>query len=107
MGGPCFLSMAYVLMSLLVYGIVMETTELSSYLPVRGSSVSYFGSRYVSNSLGFVLGWIYWYIFAISLASAWSAGNLYLYLSSRALYSMALVGTAPRFFAKCTKSGVP
>lgn len=44
---------------------------------------------------------------AVILTSAWSAGNSYLYLSSRALYGMALVGTAPRAFAKCTKSGVP
>lgn len=44
---------------------------------------------------------------AIILTSAWSAGNSYLYLSSRALYGLALVGTAPKIFARCTKSGIP
>lgn len=43
----------------------------------------------------------------IILASAWSAGNSYLYLASRSLYSMAVAGDAPKIFAKCTKSGIP
>ena len=44
---------------------------------------------------------------AVILTSAWSAGNSYLFLASRTLYSMALVGNAPRMFARCTKSGIP
>lgn len=43
----------------------------------------------------------------VILASAWSAGNSYLYLASRSLYSMAVAGDAPKIFAKCTKSGIP
>lgn len=76
MGGPCFLLVAYLLMSILVFGIVTATTEFSSYLPVRGSSVSYFGSRYVSSSLGFALGWMYWYIFAITVPAEITACSL-------------------------------
>ncbi|KAI3394236.1 hypothetical protein diail_3011 [Diaporthe ilicicola] len=75
-GGPCFLLVSYLLMSLLVYGIITATTEFSSYLPVRGSSVSYFGSRYVSSSLGFALGWMYWYIFAITVPAEITATSL-------------------------------
>lgn len=44
---------------------------------------------------------------AVILTSAWSAGNSYLFLASRTLYSMALVGNAPRLFTRCTKSGIP
>lgn len=44
---------------------------------------------------------------AVILTSAWSAGNSYLFLASRTLYSMALVGNAPRIFTRCTKSGIP
>jgi amino acid transporter len=43
----------------------------------------------------------------VILLSAWSAGNSYLYLASRMLYSMAVAGDAPKLFVKCTKSGVP
>lgn len=76
MGGPCFLLVAYILMSCLVYGIITATTEFSSYLPVRGSSVNYFGSRYVSSSLGFALGWMYWYIFSITVPAEITATSL-------------------------------
>ena len=44
---------------------------------------------------------------AVILTSAWSAGNSYPFLASRTLYSIALVGNAPRIFARCTKSGIP
>ncbi|THH16695.1 hypothetical protein EW146_g3987 [Bondarzewia mesenterica] len=39
--------------------------------------------------------------------SAFSAGNSFLFCSSRILYGLALRGQAPKFFAKCTKSGLP
>lgn len=41
------------------------------------------------------------------LTSAFSAGNSYTYCSSRTLYALSLKGFAPKFFRKCTKSGVP
>jgi yeast amino acid transporter len=39
--------------------------------------------------------------------SAFSAGNSFLYTSSRVLYGLALRGQAPRVFIKCTKEGLP
>lgn len=44
---------------------------------------------------------------AVILTSAWSAGNVFLYLASRSLYSMAVDGTAPKFFGKTNRWGVP
>ena len=44
---------------------------------------------------------------AMVLASAFSAGNSYVYCASRSLFGLALEGKAPRIFAKCNKSGVP
>lgn len=41
------------------------------------------------------------------LASAFSAGNSYVYCASRSLYGLALEGKAPKILRKCTKSGVP
>ncbi|EMG49968.1 put4 Probable proline-specific permease put4 [Candida maltosa Xu316] len=44
---------------------------------------------------------------AVILTSATSAGNSFLYSSSRALYSMAQRGKAPKIFAKVNRFGVP
>ena len=41
------------------------------------------------------------------LLSAMSAGNSFLFSSSRVLYGLALRGQAPRQLAWCTKSGLP
>lgn len=57
MGGPLFLVLSYCILSTIVYGVVTATTEMSSYLPVRGCSMAYFGTRFFSRSLGFALGW--------------------------------------------------
>jgi len=44
---------------------------------------------------------------AMVLASAFSAGNSYVYCASRSLFGLALEGKAPKFLTKCTKNGVP
>lgn len=44
---------------------------------------------------------------AAIFTSAFSAGNSFLFCSSRILYGLALRGQAPRFFAICTKKGLP
>ncbi|KAL8809156.1 MAG: hypothetical protein Q9223_006703 [Gallowayella weberi] len=76
MGGPLLLLLSYLILSLLVYGIVTATTELSSYLPVRGANMTYYGSRFFSKSLGFAMGWMYWYIFSITVPAEVTATSL-------------------------------
>ena len=66
--GPAFLFSAYIVICFLVYGIVTALTEIGAYLPVPGMSVAYYGNRIVSPSLGFALGWMYWYTWGISVA---------------------------------------
>ena len=44
---------------------------------------------------------------AALLTSAWSAASSDLYTSSRALYGMAITGSAPRIFDKTTRWGLP
>ncbi|CDR43996.1 CYFA0S13e01310g1_1 [Cyberlindnera fabianii] len=43
----------------------------------------------------------------LCVTSAFSAGNSYVYCSSRALYGLARRGFVPRFLTYCTKAGVP
>ena len=44
---------------------------------------------------------------AMVLASAFSAGNSYMYCASRSLFGLALEGKAPRILTRCTRNGVP
>lgn len=44
---------------------------------------------------------------AVILTSAWSAGNSWLFMSSRSLYSLAVAGHAPAIFKTCNRWGLP
>jgi amino acid transporter len=44
---------------------------------------------------------------ALVLASAFSAGNSYMYCATRSLFGLALEGKAPKIFAKANRAGVP
>ncbi|OBT84449.1 hypothetical protein VE02_06433 [Pseudogymnoascus sp. 03VT05] len=76
MGGPVTLVIVYLLLTLLVFGIVTATTEMSSYIPVPGSSMSYYGFRFFSPSMGFAMGWMYWYIFSITVPAEITISSL-------------------------------
>lgn len=69
MGGSLFLLLACITVTILLYGVATATGEMSSYLPVRGCSIAYYRDRFVSKSLGFALGRVYWFIVAITVAA--------------------------------------
>ena len=64
-GGPAFLVGSYVTLAILTYLILTAVTEMARVVPVRGASMNYYASRFVSRSLGFAMGWLYVYSFAI------------------------------------------
>ena len=75
-GGPLFILMAYSLLSVLVYFVVTAITEVAAYLPVSGGTMSYYGHRNVSNSLGFAMGWLYFYSLGILVPYEITAAGL-------------------------------
>jgi amino acid transporter len=75
-GGPAFILAAYLLMTFLVYCVVTAITEVAAYLPVHGGTMSYYGYRYVSRSMGFALGYLYWYALGILVPYEVTAAGL-------------------------------
>jgi amino acid transporter len=59
-----------------VFFIVTAISEVASYLPVHGGSMSYYGARYVSSSLGFSMGYLYWYSLGILVPYEITAASL-------------------------------
>ncbi|CAG8890092.1 unnamed protein product [Penicillium egyptiacum] len=76
LGGPAFLLIAFIVLIFLVYIIVTAIVEMVAYLPVGGASLSYYGTRYVSKSLGFAMGWLYVYSLGILVPYEITAGAL-------------------------------
>jgi amino acid transporter len=64
-GGPAFILSTYIAMSFLIFCTVAGIIEVAAYLPTPGSSMNLFGYRYVSRSMGFGLGWLYFYSLGI------------------------------------------
>ena len=75
-GGPLFILLAYIILSILVLFIVTAITEVAAYLPVSGGTMSYYGHRNVSNSLGFAMGWLYFYSLGILVPYEITAAGL-------------------------------
>ncbi|KAJ5105700.1 hypothetical protein NUU61_003047 [Penicillium alfredii] len=74
--GPAPLFMGYIAMSSVVYFVMNMLGEMTTYLPVRGVSVPHFISRFTEPSLGFAVGYNYWYSYAMLLASEVTAAAL-------------------------------
>ncbi|KAF9895124.1 hypothetical protein FE257_000026 [Aspergillus nanangensis] len=64
-GGPLSLLLGYIFISCMVYALVTGIAEIGAYLPVHGGTMSYHGFRYVSRSMGFAMGYLYWYSLGI------------------------------------------
>lgn len=75
-GGPAFIFLSYVIVSILVWMVVTALSEMGSYLPVTGGTMASYGSRYVSRSLGIAMGWLYWYSFGILIPYELTAAGL-------------------------------
>ncbi|KAI9364076.1 amino acid permease/ SLC12A domain-containing protein [Pilaira anomala] len=67
-GGPGGALIAYGLVGILVFCVMMSLGEMSALIPVAGS-FSHFAYRFADPSLGFMLGWVYWANWAVGVAS--------------------------------------
>ena len=73
--GPGGALVAYALIGFMVWLVMQSLGEMAAYLPVAGSFQEY-GTRYVSPSFGFALGWNYWFNWAITVAAELVAAAL-------------------------------
>ncbi|QRG68694.1 amino acid permease [Brevibacillus choshinensis] len=73
--GPGGALAAYIAISIMVYFLMTSLGEMAAFMPVSGSFSTY-ATRFVDPSLGFALGWNYWYNWAITIAVELAAAAL-------------------------------
>ena len=73
--GPGGAMLAYATMGLAVYCMMQSLGEMATQLPIPGSFEAY-AERFVDPSLGFAVGWNYWFSWAVTLAAELVAGSL-------------------------------
>ncbi|KAM0820869.1 putative Amino acid permease/ SLC12A domain-containing protein [Seiridium cardinale] len=74
--GPVFLFVAYLIICAVAFCVATAVTEFNAYLPVPGASIPYYATRFVSPSLGFALGWLYWWTWGIAVAYEVTAASV-------------------------------
>ncbi|EGV65165.1 hypothetical protein CANTEDRAFT_113642 [Yamadazyma tenuis ATCC 10573] len=74
--GPAALLTSYLIMSVVIYGVMLYLAEMATYLPLKGSSISTFATRYVDKSLGFAMGWNYWYSYNMLVPTEITAAGI-------------------------------
>lgn len=73
--GPGGALLAYAVIGTMVFFLMTSLGEMATYMPVSGSFETY-ATRFVDPTLGFALGWNYWYNWAITVASEMVAGAI-------------------------------
>src|SRR5271170_2126678 len=73
--GPGGALLAYATMGLAVFCMMQSLGEMATQLPIRGSFEAY-AERFVDPSMGFAVGWNYWFSWAVTLAAELVAGAL-------------------------------
>ena len=73
--GPGGALVAYGLVGIMVYFLITSLGEMATHMPIAGSFSTY-ATKFIDPSLGFALGWNYWYNWAITVAAELVAGAL-------------------------------
>ena len=73
--GPVGALLGYSLVGLVVYSVVLSLGEMGAYIPVPGA-FNLYASRFVDPSLGFAMGWIYWFSWAVTTPAELTAAAL-------------------------------
>ncbi|KAG6061260.1 hypothetical protein E4U32_003050 [Claviceps aff. humidiphila group G2b] len=77
--GPASLLLAFIAVGALVYSVMVALGEMAAYMPVAGAFTVY-ASRFVDPTLGFAMGWIYWFSWSITYGLELTAAGLIIQL---------------------------
>ncbi|KAG6038173.1 hypothetical protein E4U41_004520 [Claviceps citrina] len=77
--GPASLFLGFVAIGALVYSVMVALGEMAAYMPVAGAFTVY-ASRFVDPTLGFAMGWIYWFSWSVTFGLELTAAGLIIQL---------------------------
>ncbi|KAJ5311659.1 hypothetical protein N7476_007519 [Penicillium atrosanguineum] len=73
--GPVGALLAFIFVGSIVFSVMSALGEVATFLPIPGAFASY-ATRLVDPSLGFAMGWIYWFSWASTFALELTATGL-------------------------------
>ncbi|KAK1989128.1 amino acid permease [Colletotrichum cereale] len=73
--GPVGTLLAFVFVGSIVYSVMTALGEMATYMPVPGAFTSY-ASRFIDPTLGFAMGWMYWFSWSVTFALELTAAGV-------------------------------
>ncbi|KAI9902383.1 hypothetical protein N3K66_001735 [Trichothecium roseum] len=73
--GPVGVLLAFIFIGSVVFSVMTALCEMTAYIPVAGAFGAY-ASRFVDPTLGFAMGWIYWFSWSLTFALELTAAGL-------------------------------
>lgn len=73
--GPVSLLIAFIFIGSVVYSVMTALGEMAAYIPVPGAFTAY-ATRFVDPTLGFAMGWIYWFSWSLTFALELTAAGI-------------------------------
>ncbi|KAG0003254.1 hypothetical protein BGZ79_001293 [Entomortierella chlamydospora] len=73
--GPGYSQVAYTLIGSMVFCFMSSLGEMATYLPIAGS-INAYATRFFDPAMGFMLGWVYWFSWSVTLATELVASSL-------------------------------
>ncbi|GKT73991.1 arginine permease [Colletotrichum tofieldiae] len=73
--GPVGTLIAFIFIGSIVYSVMTALCEMATYIPVPGAFTSY-ASRFIDPTLGFAMGWMYWFSWSITFALELTAAGV-------------------------------
>lgn len=74
--GPAAVFISYIIMSFTIWQVMNMMAEMVTFLPVPGNTAQNFVTSYFDESLGFAIGYNYWYAFSILVAAEVTAAAI-------------------------------
>ncbi|CCE87337.1 Piso0_005886 [Millerozyma farinosa CBS 7064] len=74
--GPAALFISYLIMSIVIFFVMNMLGEMTTFLPLPGNGAQAFVNDYVDDSMGFAIGYNYWYAFSMLVASEVTAASI-------------------------------
>ncbi|KFA70204.1 hypothetical protein S40285_04408 [Stachybotrys chlorohalonatus IBT 40285] len=73
--GPVSLLLAFIFIGLIVFSVMTALGEMAAYIPVPGAFTAY-ATRFVDPTLGFAMGWVYWFSWSLTYALELTAAGV-------------------------------
>ncbi|KAM7214002.1 Amino acid permease/ SLC12A domain containing protein [Rhypophila decipiens] len=98
--GPAGALIAYIFIGSVVLSVMVALGEMATYIPVSGAFTSY-ATRFVDPSIGFAMGWIYWFSWAITFALELTITGLLIQYWDKSLHIAIFISVFWVFITGC------